>query len=356
MRSKKTESSCRHFLRSQPQRSSNSAFTLIELLVVIAIIAILIGLLLPAVQKVREAAARMTCANNMKNLALAAHNYEFSFGTLPRNGSSIPAHMATSHNDPQGTGCCGATAPRWSWIARLLPFVEQDNLANAGGIPEAFMNTPNAQQAIRQSLKILNCPSDITPDRVMTDRENLFVAGVTSYKGVSGSNWGTDYWGPSINDIPLSTPFKNPTSAPPGQSLAQLQNGLERPNGVLWRSDIRLGKMPLLSIRDGTSNTFMIGEDMAIYVRWNEWAHPNGSNGTCGIPMNVGNKIGDPDIGFDTPKNNRWPSRYSFRSAHTGGCNFAMCDGTVRFIRDSIQSTAYHALATRSGGEVISDD
>ena len=113
-----------------------SGFTLIELLVVIAIIAVLIGLLLPAVQKVREAAARMSCSNNLKQLALACHNYHDANGTLPRNGSA--GNLLDSHNrgpQGQGTGCCGVAVPRWSWIARSMPFFEQDNLAKLGNVP-----------------------------------------------------------------------------------------------------------------------------------------------------------------------------------------------------------------------------
>ncbi|MFL5243864.1 MAG: DUF1559 domain-containing protein [Gemmataceae bacterium] len=124
---------------------SRRAFTLIELLVVIAIIAVLIGLLVPAVQKVRESANRIQCANNLKQLALAVHNYHSDRGTFPAN--SIYSY------DP--------TKPNWSWLAHLLPYIEQDNLyiqANIGGNPANNINQSLPQIATR--VKTFLCPSD----------------------------------------------------------------------------------------------------------------------------------------------------------------------------------------------------
>src|SRR5882724_8669883 len=112
-------------------------FTLIELLVVIAIIAILIAMLVPAVQKVRESANRTTCVNNLKQLALGCHTYHDANKTLPRDGSM--ANLTDSHGTT-GTGCCGASAPHWSWIARILPYIERNDIYLQAGIPTGRMD------------------------------------------------------------------------------------------------------------------------------------------------------------------------------------------------------------------------
>src|SRR5262245_61987884 len=143
-------------LRCNSGSGLRGAFTLVELLVVIAIIGVLVALLLPAVQAAREAARRTKCTNNLKQLALACHNHHDVFGTLPRNGSALA--LTQSHGN--GTGCCGAGGPRWSWIARTLPYVEQKNLFELANIPTNNLNQ-NTQTltAIPTDLPVLTCPS-----------------------------------------------------------------------------------------------------------------------------------------------------------------------------------------------------
>ena len=126
---------------------------------------------------------------------------------------------------------------------------------------------------------------------------------------------------------------------------------------VFWRADIRKGNLRLTDITDGTSNTFMIGEDVPEMIIWNDWVHPNHCIGTCAIPPNTGITIptGSPAV-LGPSDNDDWPERYSFRSWHPGGLQFALADGSVRFISETIPLQTYRALATIKGGEVVNPD
>ena len=299
-------------------------FTLIELLVVIAIIAILIGLLLPAVQKVREASARLSCTNNLKQIALAVHGFQDSQNRIPYNlGSNTYGY------DDNGSS--------WSWLVRILPYIEQAGLFSKLG-QDSFGPTPavadvptfNSLAAIQAVvIKSYVCPSDPGSNKLSTNRANGSTGsgtGPTNYKGVAGSNWG---WGS----------FQN-------TGYTGNNNGLDAGNGIFHRSD-NTRALQLSKITDGTSNTLMIGEDLMDINVHCGWVRSNYATGTCSIPLNNGLVTGQP--GFNNAGD--WPNLYSFRSRHTAGGNFAFADGSVKFIVEAIDLNLYRNLATISGGE-----
>jgi prepilin-type N-terminal cleavage/methylation domain-containing protein/prepilin-type processing-associated H-X9-DG protein len=310
--------------------SRRSGFTLIELVVVIAIVGVLIALLLPAVQKVREAASRISCANRLHQLALAAQMYNDTFGRLPP-GQCGPFYPIRGqpyygwHPDDRP----------WSWLARILPYIEQQNLATQGGVP---------QRTLRQSgicalpIEVFLCPS-AGPPLTRTDAGNMpgFEIAVTCYKGVSGSNWGFDTW----ENKPVDTYWPNPS--PTGN-----YDGLTYGDGAMLRDDINR-PLPLTRITDGTSHTFLIGEDVPALNRWASWPYSQNAYGTCAIPPNATAPDGKP---FD-PDN--WGNTWAFRSRHPGGLQFALADGSVRFIPTAISLPVYRAMATIQGGEVVDE-
>jgi prepilin-type N-terminal cleavage/methylation domain-containing protein/prepilin-type processing-associated H-X9-DG protein len=311
-------------------------FTLIELLVVIAIIAILIGLLVPAVQKVREAAARIQCSNNLHQLAVAAHNHHDTFQRLPA-GVNIPVSTQSGALFPTNIMYTSGKLSQppvpgqfISWMEALLPFVEQDNLYKSLNLTQrefANCNGPNSPGAT--VVKTYLCPSDLLPPgnvTTYTSGGNTYYFGMNSY----GANGGTYPW---YLDYPAYST-----------------------DGVFWiNSSVRL-----TDITDGTSNTFFFGERFHKDPNWQGistlggWAWANYSapqDYILGTRVPVNYMVPPGSSGFAVT--DRRTS--AFGSGHTTGANFSMADGSVRFFADASTSSLpmLQALSTRQGGEVV---
>lgn len=330
--------------------TSRKAFTLIELLVVIAIIAILIGLLLPAVQKIREAAARMSCSNNLKQTGLGVHNYASTYNVLPTSGEGTAADGVNVAFDLHST-----------WTV-LLPFIEQDNVYKLMDLRFAYNDrrSPGNQVAAKSQIKTYQCPSNGLRS------DDPFGYGQSDYMPIS------------YTDIDPITGFRN--------------RALRR-NGALT---IGAGRR-LTAVSDGTSNTICIAEDVGRsfegifpfmrsaypdptpavnrdgatasgFRAINRWAEPDQGNGVSGPPTgdplsplfrnvpgpylnNHATPLGGPPICMWS--NNNCFNNDEIASFHSGGALAVFCDGHVQFLGQGLDARMMRALCTPDGGEVV---
>lgn len=313
------------FTGNSPARAAGipgrRGFTLVELLVVISIVALLVALLLPAISAARESARKTHCRSNLRQLGQAIHSYHAAHGMFP------PSQFL----GPYGKG---PDSKAWSWMAKLLPFIEERNLYLQGKVPSRSLRE---SQIAAGRIALLLCPSDpFSGDEAFLDAGDLpdFAAGHTNYQAVSGANWGHDK---SQQSEDIGTDWANP-----GKNGSQ--DGLAEGDGPMCRSDV-IRPRGFRHLSDGASRTFLVGEQLPERNKWCAWPYANGAHATCAIPPNV---VPRPGSDYSPAW---WPNVGGFRSAHAGGLHFAHADASVRWLADEVDLAAYRALATIAGRE-----
>jgi prepilin-type N-terminal cleavage/methylation domain-containing protein len=322
------------------------AFTLIELLVVLAIIAVLVGLLLPAVQKVREAAARMSCQNNLKQLGLATHNYENAIGVYPPGGFYPP----------------GTTSDPWSAPARLLPYVEQANLQGLIDFTGSSDAAPLAVTTTR--VPVLVCPSD--------PNDHLDAAGKhwpLTYAVCAGTWFVLDPATGRGGDGAFPPSPRSPLgSVRHGDITDGLSNTMGMAEVKAFTPYLRDGGNPAVlgaPVPDSPAAAVALGGNLKTdgHVEWvdsrtNHTGFTTVFTPNTAVPFVSGGVTYDIDVTSQREGKSATRPTYAAvtaRSYHVGIVNILLMDGSVRSVHDSVSLTVWRALGTRSGGEVVGD-
>ncbi len=325
-------------------------FTLIELLVVIAIIATLMALLLPAIQKVRESASRMTCGHNLKQVGIAMHNYHNDFGALPPGVGDY--------------GCCWGT-----WVMAILPYIEQGNMwalyLNFNGNDNTgvrYASGTNPANVTTKRLKVLTCPTDL-PSAANN--------GITCHN--YAVNYGnTNFYHTTVSGVAFGgAPFRCYPAGWLSDTAMQARYSWAQPDSDKWVEFQQHGKagqpqQPLGQILDGSSNTLMMAEvvqgqggDLRGFSWWGNASGfttfnlPNANapdvmtGGTCNVARTW-------NLPCTTLNSQQFPKMSAARSRHTGGgVNVVFCDGRVAWIPNSVALPVWRALSTTRGAEPV---
>ncbi len=326
-------------------RERRAAFTLVELLVVIAIIGVLVALLLPAVQAAREAARRMQCTNNLKQIGLACHNYENANKALPPGSGYQRAEKVPT------------------WMVRLFPFFEQQGVTARYDFKQYANVEPNLTLAKSVTIPMLVCPSDENAGQPIL--ENRQQDGGSRNPAVAHGLWYTGSMGPTIPDAchydnnPKTLPYTclgcaygtltAATSTTP--EMARPLCSPLHPGGTSNKDSCagifcrRHTPTPLKTISDGLSNTFMVGETLPRHYVWNCVFCDNFPVSSTHIPLNTMERR-------DTNEAGSHAKTSGFKSEHPSGANMLMGDGSVHFLSQDIEYVTYNMLGSRANDDL----